>query len=58
MNKKGALISNGFWSLSTNIVRVGSLALVLIDLRRHFGPQRFGSLGVGLDLVRSFVAAG
>jgi PST family polysaccharide transporter len=56
MNKNGTLISNGFWSLGTQIIRVGSLALVTIALCRHFGPQRFGSLAVGLAIVRIFAA--
>ena len=48
------LARNGAWSLLNQIVRVGSLALVIIALGRHFGPQRFGSLAVGLALVRIF----
>src|SRR5260370_38307843 len=48
------LARNGAWSLLNQVVRVGSLALVIIALGRHFGPQRFGSLAVGLALVRIF----
>ena len=48
------LARNGAWSLLNQAVRVGSLALVIIALGRHFGPQRFGSLAVGLALVRIF----
>jgi polysaccharide transporter, PST family len=48
------LARNGAWSLLAQIVRVGSLAIVIIALGRHFGPQRFGSLAVGLALVRIF----
>src|SRR6266404_482945 len=48
------LARNGAWSLLNQIVRVGSLALVIVALGRHFGPQRFGSLAVGLALVRIF----
>jgi PST family polysaccharide transporter len=54
MNKNGSLIANGFWSLTTQIVRVGSLAAIMIALSRHFGPQRFGTLAVGLAFVRIF----
>ena len=54
MNKNGSLIANGFWSLTTQIVRVGSLAVIMIALSRHFGPQRFGTLAVGLAFVRIF----
>ena len=54
MNNNGSLISNGFWSLTTQIVRVGSLAAIMIALSRHFGPQRFGTLAVGLAFVRIF----
>ena len=54
MNKNGFLIANGFWSLTTQIVRVGSLAAIMIALSRHFGPQRFGTLAVGLAFVRIF----
>ena len=54
MNKHGALLSNGFWSLSTQIVRVGSLAAITIALSRYFGPQRFGALAVGFAFVRGF----
>jgi PST family polysaccharide transporter len=51
---KSKFLENGFWSLSNQFVRVGSLAVVMILLSRHFGPQRFGSLAVGLALVRIF----
>jgi polysaccharide transporter, PST family len=54
MNKHGPFISSGFWSLSTQVVRVGSLATITIALSRHFGPQRFGALVVGLAFVRVF----
>jgi len=47
-------LSSGAWSLLNQVVRVGSLAAVIIALSRHFGPQRFGSLAVGLALVRVF----
>ena len=40
------------------IVRVGTLALVTIALSRHFGPQSFGALAVGLALVRIFAVIG
>jgi len=53
-NSFGTFFSNSAWSLATQIVRVGSFALVTILLSRHFGPQRFGSLAVGLALVRVF----
>ena len=53
-NSVGTFFSNSAWSLATQIVRVGSFALVTILLSRHFGPQRFGSLAVGLALVRVF----
>ena len=45
---------NGFWSLLNQGIRVGSIALIMILLSRHFGPQRFGSLAVGFALVRIF----
>ena len=52
------LFSNGSWSLANQIVRVGTLALVTIVLSRHFGPQAFGALAVGLALVRIFAVIG
>ena len=52
------LFSNGSWSLANQIVRVGTLALVTIALSRHFGPQAFGALAVGLALVRIFAVIG
>ncbi len=39
-------------------MRVGTLALVTIVLSRHFGPQAFGALAVGLALVRIFAVIG
>src|SRR3954465_1803664 len=51
---KNKFIANSFWSLLNQFVRVGSLALITVVLGRHFGPQRFGSLAVGLALVRIF----
>jgi O-antigen/teichoic acid export membrane protein len=57
-NSSGSLISNGVWSLLSQAVRVGSLALMMIALSRHFGPQRFGSLAVALAIVRIFAAVG
>jgi polysaccharide transporter, PST family len=53
-NSSTTIVSNGAWSLLNQIVRVGSLAAVIIALSRHFGPQRFGALAVGLALVRVF----
>lgn len=54
-SQEGAsLVSNSSWSLITQLARVASLALVLIVLSRHFGPQRFGSLAFGLAFVRVF----
>lgn len=52
--KSSSLAANGFWSLLNQFVRVASLAFVTVALSRHFGPQRFGSLAVGLALVRIF----
>jgi polysaccharide transporter, PST family len=54
MKSSSSLISNGAWSLLNQIARVGSLAVITIALSRHFGPQRFGLLAVGLALVRVF----
>ena len=54
MKASWQLLSNGAWSLLNQTVRVASLAAVTIALSRHFGPQRFGSLAVGLALVRVF----
>jgi PST family polysaccharide transporter len=51
---KNKFIANSFWSIANQLVRVAALALVTILLSRHFGPQRFGSLAVGLALVRIF----
>ncbi len=48
------LLSNTAWSLLNQIARVGSLAIVLIVLSRHFGPERFGALAFGLAFVRIF----
>ena len=53
-NFSTTIVSNGGWSLLNHVVRVGSLAAVIIALSRHFGPQRFGALAVGLALVRVF----
>src|SRR5437899_1899217 len=53
-NTSTTIFSNGAWSLLNQIVRVGSLAAITIALSRHLGPQRFGSLAVGLALVRVF----
>jgi PST family polysaccharide transporter len=53
-NSSAAILSNGAWSLANQFVRVGSLALITIALSRHFGPARFGSLAVGLAVVRIF----
>ena len=50
----GLLASNGAWSLINQIVRVGTLAIVMIALSRHLGPARFGALVFGLALVRIF----
>src|ERR1700704_1784122 len=52
--KTSGLFSNGAWAVLNQIVRVGSIALVTIALSRHLGPQTFGSLAVGLALVRIF----
>jgi O-antigen/teichoic acid export membrane protein len=49
-----SLLSNGSWSLLTQVARVASLAIVMIALSRHLGPQRFGSLAFGLAFVRLF----
>ncbi|HEY2714350.1 MAG TPA: flippase [Chthoniobacterales bacterium] len=55
MRKDGeTLLSNSFWSLLNQITRIGSLAIVLIALSRHFGPERFGALAFGLAFVRIF----
>ena len=54
MKHRSPVFSNGAWSLLTQLVRVGSLAAVTIGLSRHFGPQRFGLLAVGLAFVRIF----
>lgn len=48
------LLSNSVWSLLNQLARVGALALVTIALSRHFGPNSFGALAVGLALVRIF----
>jgi PST family polysaccharide transporter len=53
-NSSTRIISNGAWSLLNQVIRVGSLALITIALSRHFGPQRFGLLAVGLAVVRIF----
>src|SRR5713101_5881523 len=53
-NVSTTIVSNGAWSLLNQVVRVGSLALITIALSRHFGPQGFGSLAVGLAFVRIF----
>src|SRR3984893_16123253 len=52
--KTSGLFSNGAWAVLNQIVRVGSIALITIALSRHLGPQSFGSLAVGLALVRIF----
>ncbi len=48
------LLSNSAWSLLNQSARVGALAVVTIALSRHFGPETFGTLAVGLALVRIF----
>jgi PST family polysaccharide transporter len=53
------LATNGAWSLVNQLARVGTLAIVMIALSRHFGPERFGALAFGLAFVRIFaVVAG
>ena len=48
------LASNSAWSLLNQGARVGTLAVVTIALSRHFGPQSFGALIIGLSSVRIF----
>ena len=48
------LLANSGWSLVNQLARVGTLAVVLIALSRHFGPARFGALAFGLAFVRIF----
>ena len=54
MKTSSTLWSNGAWSFLNQITRVASLALVMIVLSRHFGPQLFGSFAVGIAFVRLF----
>lgn len=49
-----AVVTNGVWSLLNQVARVGTLAIVMIALSRHFGPERFGTLAFGLAFVRIF----
>src|SRR2546423_9080227 len=55
MKKTGRiLLSNSAWSFLNQSARVVTLAIVMIALSRHFGPQRFGALAFGLAFVRIF----
>ncbi len=48
------LLANSVWSLLNQLTRVAALAIVMIALSRHFGPERFGTLAFGLAFVRIF----
>ncbi len=48
------LALNSAWSLLNQLTRVVTLAIVMIALSRHFGPEQFGSLAFGLAFVRIF----
>ncbi|MGI8431716.1 MAG: flippase [Chthoniobacterales bacterium] len=55
MKTEGKILArNSAWSLLNQLTRVAALALVMIALSRHFGPERFGSLAFGLAFVRIF----
>ncbi len=48
------LVINSVWSLLNQVTRVGTMAIVMIALSRHFGPERFGTLAFGFAFVRIF----
>jgi O-antigen/teichoic acid export membrane protein len=48
------LWASGAWSFSSQVTRVGSLAIVMVALSRHFGPQRFGAFAFAMAFVRLF----
>ncbi len=53
------LVGNSGWSLAVQIVRAGSLAVVLILLARYLGPTAFGVFAVAFSIVKIFsVVAG